>query len=62
MLAATVIAVFWIPMFYYVIETLAERLARPRKAKAPPPETVGPQLPGGGAGAGHMPRAHEPGE
>jgi multidrug efflux pump len=62
MLAATVIAVFWIPMFYYVIETLAERLARPRKAPAPPPETVGPQLPGGGAGAEHVPRAHEPGE
>jgi multidrug efflux pump len=61
MLAATVLAVFWIPMFYYVIETLAERLSRPRKAPAPP-EMVGPQLPGGGAGAGHVPRAHEPGE
>jgi multidrug efflux pump len=63
MLAATVIAVFWIPMFYYVIETLSERVGRGRKAHAElPPELAGPQLPGGGAGAGHMPRSREPGE
>jgi multidrug efflux pump len=67
MLAATVIAVFWIPMFYYVIETLAERVGGRRKAKAPPqppqpPELVGPQQPAAGAGAGHMPRARPPGE
>jgi multidrug efflux pump len=65
MLAATVIAVFWIPMFYYVIETLGERFGR-RKAKAqpppPPPEAAGPQLPGAGASAGHMPRSRPPGE
>jgi multidrug efflux pump len=72
MLAATVIAVFWIPMFYYVIETLSERLGK-RKAKAPaehapetagqlPPEIAGPQLPPAGAGAGHMPRSRSPGE
>jgi multidrug efflux pump len=72
MLAATVIAVFWIPMFYYVIETLSERLGK-RKAKAPsehapetagqlPPEIAGPQLPPAGASAGHMPRSRSPGE
>jgi multidrug efflux pump len=61
MLAATVIAVFWIPMFYYVIETLSERLGR-RKAKAQPPEIAGPQPPAAGASAGHMPRSREPGE
>jgi multidrug efflux pump len=64
MLAATVIAVFWIPMFYYVIETLGERVGGRRKAKppAPAPELVGPQQPSAGAGAGHMPRARPPGE
>jgi multidrug efflux pump len=64
MLAATVIAVFWIPMFYYVIETLGERVGGRRKAKPPPPapELVGPQQPSAGAGAGHMPRARPPGE
>jgi multidrug efflux pump len=69
MLAATVIAVFWIPMFYYVIETLSERFGK-RKAKAPseiagpqlPPEIAGPQLPPAGASAGHMPRSRSPGE
>jgi multidrug efflux pump len=63
MLAATVIAVFWIPMFYYVIETLAERFGG-RKAKAQqPPEIAGPQQPpAAGASAGHMPRASEPGD
>jgi multidrug efflux pump len=32
MLAATVIAVFFIPMFYYVIETLTDKLSR-KKSK-----------------------------
>jgi hypothetical protein len=59
-------------MFYYVIETLAERFGK-RKAKAPPepapdsvgqlpPELAGPQLPPAGASAGHMPRSRSPGE
>jgi multidrug efflux pump len=34
MLAATVIAVFFIPMFYYVIEALTDKLARSKQAKA----------------------------
>jgi multidrug efflux pump len=63
MLAATVIAVFWIPMFYYVIETLAERFGGRRKTRTPLPEEIaGPQQPAAGAGAGHMPRARPPGE
>jgi multidrug efflux pump len=62
MLAATMLAVFWIPMFYYVIETLAERFARRGKAKAAPPEVAGPQPPAAGASAGHVPRARPPGE
>jgi multidrug efflux pump len=63
MLAATVIAVFFIPMFYYVIETLAERFGGRRKTRTPLPEEIaGPPQPAAGAGAGHMPRARPPGE
>jgi multidrug efflux pump len=35
MLGATVIAVFFIPMFYYVIESTVSRFSRERPAKAP---------------------------
>jgi multidrug efflux pump len=56
MLAATVIAVFFIPMFYYVIESGVERLGR-RKEPAAPDE----RLPVAGGGlAGQLP--HSPHE
>jgi multidrug efflux pump len=51
MLAATVIAVFFIPMFYYVIETTVGRLGR-KKAAGPEHTT-----PAGGGLAGHLPHA-----
>ena len=56
MLAATVIAVFFIPMFYYVIEKLAE--GRGRK------NTAGPEhaAPAGGGLAGGVPQAPHEGE
>jgi multidrug efflux pump len=55
MLGATVIAVFFIPMFYYVIEKAAERFGGAKKAQ---PETAG--LPLGGAHADSAPHArHE---
>jgi multidrug efflux pump len=58
MLAATVIAVFFIPMFYYVIETGVERLGR-RKAPPTPEE----RLPVAGGGlAGQLPHAPHEGE
>jgi hypothetical protein len=57
-----VIAVFWIPMFYYVIETLAERVGGRGKAKAAPPEVAGPHPPAGGASAEHVPRSRPPDE
>jgi len=51
MLGATVIAVFFIPMFYYVIESLSERFGG-KKAAAP--------AAGGAAPAGaHAPRQHD---
>jgi multidrug efflux pump len=37
MLVATLLAVFFVPLFYDLIETLSERLGRP-KAEAPAPE------------------------
>ncbi|MFC0665863.1 efflux RND transporter permease subunit [Azotobacter chroococcum] len=43
MLAATVIAVFFIPLFYYLVERISERAAGKQKA-TPPAE---PALPGG---------------
>ncbi len=60
MLGATVIAVFFIPMFYWVLETLSEKSAG--KKKKPEPESpdddtthgtpAGPQGTGGGATVG----------
>jgi multidrug efflux pump len=57
MLAATVIAVFFIPMFYYVIESLAERFGGKKQAAA---ETE--RLPASGGLAGQMPHAPREGE
>jgi multidrug efflux pump len=59
MLAATVIAVFFIPMFYYVIERGVERFGSRKKA-APPPEAEH-RLPSGGL-AGQLPHARHEGE
>jgi multidrug efflux pump len=56
MLAATVIAVFFIPMFYYVIEMMTERVGR---KKAAAPEHAAPA---GGGLAGHTPHAPREGE
>jgi multidrug efflux pump len=52
MLAATVIAVFWIPMFYYVIEKTVERFGRKK-----PPAEAEQKLPASGGMAGQMPHA-----
>jgi multidrug efflux pump len=57
MLGATVIAVFFIPMFFYVLETMSERKSGGKKtpgptAGSPPPvagPSSGPTAPGGGA-------------
>jgi len=54
MLAATVIAVFFIPMFYYVIETLVERFGRKKKA---PSEEDHHRLPPSGVPAHSTPHA-----
>jgi multidrug efflux pump len=59
MLAATVIAIFFIPMFYYVIEGLSEKMARAKADKANKPEAgmvVSPSAPSGG-GASDTPLA-----
>jgi multidrug efflux pump len=56
MLAATVIAVFFIPMFYYVIEKMADRFGR--KKTAGPEQTT----PAGGGLAGGLPQAPREGE
>jgi multidrug efflux pump len=45
MLAATVIAVFFIPMFYYVIETASDKFGRRKKKSG---------IAGGGGPAGHL--------
>jgi multidrug efflux pump len=69
MLGATVIAVFFIPMFFYVLETMSEKSSGKKKAPdaqdpGPPggsPATeggAGPQVPSGGpASAGSAPAA-----
>jgi multidrug efflux pump len=57
MLAATVIAVFFIPMFYYVIETLAARLGGKKAAAA-----EAGRVPASGGLAGHLPHAPREGE
>jgi multidrug efflux pump len=58
MLAATVIAVFFIPMFYYVIEMAAERFGR-KKGTPPGPEH---RLPAAGGVPGHAPHAPHEGD
>jgi multidrug efflux pump len=58
MLAATVIAVFFIPMFYYVIESLSERLSGGRSDRPLSGHEDAPSA--GGAPALAAPRArHE---
>jgi multidrug efflux pump len=59
MLAATVIAVFFIPMFYYVIEHGAERFGRKKRAAA---EAGQRPQPAPGGMAGHVPHAPREGE
>jgi multidrug efflux pump len=59
MLAATVIAVFFIPMFYYVIEQGVERFGR---KKRPPAEAGARPQPAPGGMAGHAPHAPREGE
>jgi multidrug efflux pump len=60
MLAATVIAVFFIPMFYYMIEKWTDRFAR-RKQPAPPEGEHRVPAAGGGL-AGQLPHAPHEGE
>ncbi|HEX2831301.1 MAG TPA: multidrug efflux RND transporter permease subunit [Burkholderiales bacterium] len=51
MLGATVIAVFFIPMFYYVIESFSSRFGGKKRAPEAPPEYAhddGQAMPGGG--------------
>jgi multidrug efflux pump len=59
MLAATVIAVFFIPMFYYVIEKTVERLGR---KKAPEAAPAAPAAPAGGGLADQLPHARREGD
>jgi multidrug efflux pump len=56
MLAATVIAVFFIPMFYYVIEKMADRFGSKKAADAEH------TTPAGGGLAGHLPHAPHEGD
>jgi multidrug efflux pump len=66
MLAATVIAVFFIPMFYYVIEKGVARFGKSSPgapAETPPqPEAAGPAHPHSGGLAGQLPHAKHEGE
>jgi multidrug efflux pump len=67
MLGATVIAVFFIPMFFYVLETMSERKSGGKKtpgptAGSPPPvagPSSGPTAPGGGAPTATPSARHE---
>jgi len=52
MLGATAIAVFFIPMFFYVLETMSERSEKKKAKKA---GDVPPSAPGSGAGPGSAP-------
>ncbi|MBS1190491.1 MAG: transporter [Rhodocyclaceae bacterium] len=63
MLAATVIAVFFIPMFYYVIERTVERFGQ-RKKKAVPPQATDqhPGLPLSGGPIEAAPHAKREGD
>jgi multidrug efflux pump len=66
MLGATVIAVFFIPMFYYVIETAAGRFGRKKPAAPPaapePGPQLGPPLPATGGLAGQLPHSKREGD
>ncbi|TBW10226.1 multidrug efflux RND transporter permease subunit [Azotobacter chroococcum] len=55
MLAATVIAVFFIPLFYYLVERISEKTGGAKKA-APPAE---PALPGGALGSAPQQRRED---
>jgi multidrug efflux pump len=49
MLAATVIAIFFIPMFYYLIERMFGEKDNAQKAAKPPALTQAPTIPDGAA-------------
>jgi multidrug efflux pump len=55
MLAATVIAVYFIPMFYHAIEGLSDRLSRKKQPQQPPSPVSG-----SGAGGPVQPVPHAP--
>ena len=47
MLAATVIAIFFIPLFYYLVERLTEKKGAPQQTTSPPSLTSPGEIPGG---------------
>lgn len=47
MLAATVIAIFFIPLFYYLVERLTEKKGAPQQTTPPPSLTSPGEIPGG---------------
>ena len=49
MLAATVIAIFFIPLFYYLVERLTEKKGTVKQTTQPPPSTSTGEIPGGAA-------------
>jgi len=62
MLGATVIAVFFIPMFYYVIENTVERFGRKKKPSAADAEKDRHRPPPSGAPIGSSPHARHEGD
>jgi len=62
MLGATVIAVFFIPMFYYVIEKTVERFSGAKKKAAPSDVVEEHHFPPPGAPAGSAPHAKHEGD
>ncbi|VVN78963.1 efflux RND transporter permease subunit [Pseudomonas fluorescens] len=49
MLAATVIAIFFIPLFYYLVERMTEKKGDVKKTVPPGESTPGAEIPGGAA-------------
>jgi multidrug efflux pump len=45
MLGATVIAIFFIPMFFWGLETMSDRTMKKQQASAPHPPEAGAQEP-----------------